>query len=233
MPLLYLCIYVRVRTYTYGTCGRVRTIGAPQHDTKHTMDTSCGTPQNTVYYEQPPGTIHPHLSRVGSFVVHGTATFSFLSLPACSLRLFFFFPRLSCVCDPLSPSLFSSLPHPSCYRVQGQPIEGNFLVPIAFARPPRTIRFVSFPLFFILAPFFTLYFPLFLRIFIHLFLFLFPLFRRVALQIRGDRCQNGGEKHRWILVRNAFDRWRAEQDLSECELKLKIPLILREIFVSR
>lgn len=45
---------------------------------------------------------------------------------------------------------YSSLPHPPCYRVQGQPIEGNFLVPIAFVRLPRTIRFVSFP-FFILA----------------------------------------------------------------------------------
>lgn len=45
---------------------RTRTIGAPQHDMKHTMDTSCGTPWNTSTIDVPPGTIHPHLSRCSS-----------------------------------------------------------------------------------------------------------------------------------------------------------------------
>lgn len=103
---------------------------------------------------------------------------------------------------------YSSLPHPPCYRVQGQPIEGNFLVPIAFVHPPRTIRFVSFPFFYSSEPcfFFSRYtFPFFLASLSIYFSFSL-LFRRVSLQIREGRCQNGGEKHRWKLVRNAFDR---------------------------
>lgn len=44
--LAYLCIYAyNYVPYTYSTHGP--TIGVPQHDTKHTMDTSCGTPWNT------------------------------------------------------------------------------------------------------------------------------------------------------------------------------------------
>lgn len=73
-------------------------------------------------------------------------------LPFVRLTLFLFFR-------------YSSLPHPPCYRVQGQPIEGNFLVPIAFVRPPRTIRFVSFAFFYSseLCFFFSRYtFPLFI-----------------------------------------------------------------------
>lgn len=66
---IYICIYTRTTIRTYGT--RARTIGAPQHDTKHTMDTSCGTPWNTSTTDVPPGTIHPHLSRCFC-VVHGT-----------------------------------------------------------------------------------------------------------------------------------------------------------------
>lgn len=147
-----------------------------------------------------------HISAVGSSVVHGISTFSFLSLLDCSPRSFFFssFVRLTLFLS----FRYSSLPHPPCYRVQGQPIEGNFLVPIAFVHPPRTIRFVSFPFFYSseLCFFFSRYtFPFFLASLSIYFSFSL-LFRRVSLQIREGRCQNGGEKHRWKLVRNAFDR---------------------------
>lgn len=132
--LAYLCIYAyNYVPYTYGTRGP--TIGVPQHDTKHTMDTSCGTPWNTSTMDVPPGTIHPHLSRRS----RDPAPIS--SLPPAT----FFFSSLFNVLPFLAILL---LPHSPCYRVQGQPIEGNFLLPIASACPPRTIRFVL--LFFIL-----------------------------------------------------------------------------------
>jgi len=78
--------------------------------------------------------------------------------PVSSLpRLHYFFSFLFYVLSFLAILLF---PYPSCYRVQGQLIEGNFLVPIAC--PPRTILFV---LFFILTLFyFMLYFLFFLPV---------------------------------------------------------------------
>lgn len=56
----------------------------------------------------------------------------------------FFFSSLFYILSFLAILLF---PHPPCYRVQGQPIEGNFLVLIASACPPRTIHFVLLFLF--------------------------------------------------------------------------------------
>lgn len=143
--------------------GRTRTIGAPQHDMKHTMDTSCGTPWNTSTMNVP-GERSIRISRVAppSFTGPRSCFFS----P--TVTLFFSF---LCVLSFLAILLF---PHPPCYRVQGQ-IEGNFLVPIAPFCPSRTRSFFFFIL--VRCSLFMIYSPLF-SIF---------LFHGTDLQIRGRR----------------------------------------------
>lgn len=228
-----MCIYVYVRVqlrtlhprYTrpcpYYRCTAARHETHHGHVLRHAIE--------HVYYGHPPRTIHPHLSRVGSSVVHGTPAFSFLFPPECFFLVF-------CVFDFLSLSLrYSSLPRPPCYRVQGQPIEGNFLVPIAFARPPRTIRFVSFPLFYSSELFLFLRYT-FLFLFTSLFIyFSFSLlFYRVALQIRGERCQDEIERSidgNWSAMHSTVGE--LDRTCRGCELKLKVPPILGEIFVNR
>lgn len=168
MPGVTICIYAYNYVSVHLWYGRTRTIGAPQHDTKHTMDTSCGTPWNTSTMDVPRER-SIHISRVVPLAFTGTRSCFFS--PAAT----FFFSFLSYVLSFLTMLLF---PHPPCYQVQGQPIEGNFLVPIASACPPRTIRFVL--LFFILAGC-SLFFILYLLFFLPISL----LFHAVVLQIRG------------------------------------------------
>lgn len=133
----YLCIYAYSYVlYTYGTA-----VPAPSVRRSTTRNTPWTRPAarhgtHLPRHGRPPGTIHPHLSRCSSGRSRNPAPVSSLSRP----HYFFFISPLR----PVSLLAILLFPHPPCYRVQGQPIEGNFLVPIASACPPRTIRFSFF-----------------------------------------------------------------------------------------
>lgn len=210
MSGVYLCVCACTTTYLHlrytRPCPYYRCTAA-RHETHHGHVLRHAIEQVYYHGHDPPRTIHPHLCR---WLLRRSRDLDILVSFAPRLFssfLFFFFSSFVRLTLFLS-FRYSPLPHPPCYRVQGQPIEGNFLVPIAFVRLPRTIRFVSFPLFYSSEPcfFFSRYtFPFFLASLSIYFSFSL-LFHKVSLQIREGRCQNGGEKHRWKLVRNAFDR---------------------------
>lgn len=133
MPGVTICIYAYnyvslhlwYGPYPHHWCAAARHETHHGHVLRHAME--------HVYHGRPPGTIHPHLSRCSSGVHRNPLLFLL------SRGHIFFFSFLFYVLSFLTMLLF---PHPPCYQVQGQPIEGNFLVPIASACPPRTIRFV-------------------------------------------------------------------------------------------
>lgn len=184
-------MYIRVQLRTLHLWyGRTRTIGAPQHDTKHTMDTSCGTPWNTSTMDVPRER-SIHISRVAPPVVHGTSLQFLLCLSLPLTRLYYFSSFLFNVLSFLAILLY---PHPPCYQVQGQPIEGNFL-PIASACPPRTILLMV--LFFIPARC-----SFFLYVIYSLFSSISLISWKRSANSRTTRRLEG--KHRWKLVRDAF-----------------------------
>ena len=85
------------------------------------------------YHERPTGTIHPHLSlRRGprpTFAITFPTSLPISYLPDHPSNV----PR---PCPPHFPAFRPVFPF-RCYRVQGRPIEGNFLELIASARPPE------------------------------------------------------------------------------------------------
>lgn len=187
MPGVTMYIPVQLRTL-HLWYDRTRTIGAPQHDMKHTMDTSCGTPWNTSTMDVP-WERSIHISRAVPPRSQDTAPVS--SLP----RSHYFFFRFSSMFFLFSR--YFSFRILSCYQVQGQPIEGNFLVSIASACPPRTILRAPF---FILAHYsfscYTFSFPPHLSL----------ISRSHFTNSRMTRKLEG--KHRWKLVRDAFSHRR-------------------------
>lgn len=122
--------------YTYGTvvpapshrCAAARHETHHGHVLRHAME--------HVHHGCPLGTIHPH-SR--------TAPLSFTGSRSCFFSPTHYFFHFSSI--PSLSSRYLLFPHPPCYRVQGQLIEGNFLVPIASACPLRTILFMLLFLF--------------------------------------------------------------------------------------
>lgn len=137
-----LCIYTRttIRTSTptlrarpcpYHRCTAARHETHHGHVLRHAMEHGA-SPGND------PSTSLALLLRP----LHGTPVSSLP--PALSVARSLFFVSLSCTAPLFSRQYSSFLPR---YRVQGQPIEGNFLVPIASVRSSeRTIRFASLSL---------------------------------------------------------------------------------------
>lgn len=203
------------------------------------MDTSCGTPWNT---STPtfPRERSIHISRVASLSFESGTPFSRCPPsrppPARCLSLSTHV-RLSL---PLSGSPFclfsavsrhSSSPRLPCYRVQGQPIEGNFLVPIASVLSPENDPFRISP-----PPLPSLsFYPSALLLFSALY---FPSFSSQTLSssvILRNRSTNSrrmpvGGKNRWKLAGDALASWL---EFFGRELKLKVPLIPGEIFADR
>lgn len=160
--LAYLCIYAYnyVPLYLWYS----PTIGVPQHDTKHTMDTSCGTPWNTSTMDVP----RERSIRI-SRVVPPSFAGPFLPSPG------YIFFRLSSI-SSLSSRYFS-------FRIL--PVIGSKVNRSKVIFSSRSLPLVPRERSISCSSFYSSVLLFFLRYTFPLFFFIFLLFDGAALQIRG------------------------------------------------
>jgi len=174
-----------------------------------------------------------HISAVGSSVVHGISTFSFLSLLDCSPRSFFF--RLLCVW--LSFSLLDTLLF-RILRVIGSKVNRSKVIfsSRSLSSIPRERSVSCLSPFFILANRASFFHVILSPFSSHLYpstsLSLFYSAESLYKFEKDDaRTVEKSIDGNWSATHSTVDK--LDRTCWGCEFKLKVPLILGEIFVNR